>query len=319
MQPFRNILVGVDLTQYDATTLQPSTVAREVVRQALWLAGKMGSRLTFFSALNLTLESLPQLDEIDRRNLAHTVEQTAAKILGGLVQQANDKGIEAKDKLALGQPWLEIIRQVLRDKHDLLLVGTRDRSGLGRMIFGSTAIKLVRRCPCPVWVAKPEEESTPLNILVASDLAPVSEKALCLAALIAQLTPATVHVLHVVDFPLDHHWCTGLLPDAKEAAYRQGIRQKAEQRLRAQVEGAGACGLSPAVQVHLYDDLGGLPDEGILSCIQKYKIDLLIMGTIGQAGILGVMIGDTAERILPELTCSLLAIKPPEFISPVHS
>jgi universal stress protein E len=32
----------------------------------------------------------------------------------------------------------------------------------------------------------------------------------------------------------------------------------------------------------------------------------------------GVMIGNTAERILPELTCSLLAIKPLEFVCPVR-
>ena len=318
MQPFRNILVGVDLTQYDATTLQPSVIAREVVRQALWLAGNTGGRLTFCSALNLTLETLPHLDEADRRQLAHTVEQAAAAILGGLVQQARVQGIEATEKLVLGRPWLEIIRQVLRDKHDLLLVGTRDRTGLGRMIFGSNAIKLVRRCPCPVWVAKPEDVPTPVHILVASDLSPVSDKALCLAVQLARITPTTIHLLHIVDFPLDHIWCTGL-PDAKEEAYRRSVRHTAEQTLQTQVEHAGARGLSPAIQVHLLDDVGGLPDEGILSFIEQHRIDLLIMGTIGRSGILGVMIGNTAERILPELTCSLLAVKPEEFVCPVRS
>jgi len=316
MQPFRNILVGVDLTQYDATTLQPSIVAREVVRQALWLADKMGSHLTFFGALNLTVESLPHLDETERRQLAHRVEHVAEKILSGLVAQARGRGIEAVEKLALGRPWLEIIRRVLRGKHDLLLVGTRDRKGLGRMIFGSTAIRLIRRCPCPVWVAKPEDEHSPLKILVASDLTPVSDKGLCLAAQIAQITPAEVHLLHIVDFPLDHIWSTGL-PDAKEEAYRQSVRQAAQKALQTQVDAAGACGLSPAVQVHLFNDVGGLPDEGILRFIDEHQIDLLIMGTIGRSGILGVMIGNTAERILPELTCSLLAIKPEEFVCPV--
>ncbi len=65
------------------------------------------------------------------------------------------------------------------------------------------------------------------------------------------------------------------------------------------------------------DDSGGLPDEGVLGYIDKHGIDLLIMGTIGRSGILGVMIGNTAERLLPELSCSLLAIKPAEFVCPV--
>ncbi len=299
MQPFRNILVGVDLTQYDPATSQPSIVAQEVVRQALWLGGKTSARLTFFSALNLTTEALPQLEEADLRLLTHTAERNAGQILRGLVGQARAQGIEAEGK------------------HDLLLVGTRDRTGMGRMIFGSTAIKLVRRCPCPIWVAKPEPEPAQWNILVASDLAPVSEKALALAVRLSELHPATIHLLHVVDFPLDRIWCTGL-PDAKEEEYRRNVRHAAEQALQGQIDRAGARGLTPAVQIHLVDDPGGLPDEGIIGFIRKNTIDLLVMGTIGRSGISGVMIGNTAERILPQLTCSLLAVKPETFVCPVR-
>jgi universal stress protein E len=209
-----------------------------------------------------------------------------------------------------------MIRQVLRDQHDLLLIGTRDRKGLGRTIFGSTAIKLVRRCPCPVWVTKPEDSHSPLNVLVASDLTPVAENVLRLIAQLARLTPVKVHLLHVVDFPLDHIWCTGL-PDVKSEEYRASVRQKAEEALQAQINRANARALSPAVEVHLMDDLGGLPDEGILDFLRKNQIDLVAMGTIARSGILGVMIGNTAERLLPELTCSLLAVKPAEFVCPV--
>jgi nucleotide-binding universal stress UspA family protein len=41
------------------------------------------------------------------------------------------------------------------------------------------------------------------------------------------------------------------------------------------------------------------------------------MGTLGRTGISGLIIGNTAEAILDQLTCSVLAIKPPGFISPV--
>lgn len=317
MQLFRNILVGVDLKQYDPTTHEPSTVAREVIRQALWLAEKSAARLTFFSALNITTETLPHLDETDFRYLTTTAEQNADKILDNLAEQARGRGIESVEKLALGRPWLEIVRQVLRNQHDLLLIGTRDRTGLGRMLFGSTAVKLVRRCPCPVWVAKPEPEPAHWNILVTSDLAPVSVKALALAVQFSRIAPATIHLLHVVDFPLDHLWSTGL-PDVKEEAYRRDVRRKAQQTLQAQIEQAGGRDLAAPVQVHLVDDPGGLPDEGILGFMGRQAIDLLVMGTIGRTGLAGAMIGNTAERILPELTCSLLAIKPLEFVCPVR-
>ncbi|HTU17011.1 MAG TPA: universal stress protein [Gemmataceae bacterium] len=317
MSLFRNILVGVDVTQYDAATFQPSAVAEHVVRQALWLAGNTSARLTFFSALDLGIEALPHLDETDFHYLTTEAEQTAAKILRGLVQQAHDKGIEAADKLALGSGWLELVREVLRDHHDLVLIGTRDRTGLGRMLFGSTAVKVVRRCPCPVWVAKPDGEPSPVKILVASGLDAVAEEGLRLAAGLARVAPAVIHLLHAVDFPLDRHWSTGL-PDAKEEAYRRRVREHAVMELEGQIDRAGARSLSPRVQVHLVDEVGVLPDEGILKFIHQHAIDLLVMGTIARSGMAGVMIGNTAERLLPELSCSLLAVKPKDFVSPVR-
>jgi universal stress protein E len=317
MQPFNNILVGVDLSQYDPTTLQPGVVAQTVIRKALWLAKKTSARLTFLSALNLTEENLPHLDPADMRLLKSTAQRNAGKILSTIVKEAQQRGIAAEGHVALGGAWLELVRQALRAKHDLVLIGTRDRKGLGRMLFGSTAVKVVRRSPCPVWVAKPGAEPAHLNILVASDLSPVTDECLRLAKQLARHTPTTIHLLHIVDFPLDHIWSTGL-PDAKEEAYRRDVRHKADEALNAQIERAKANGISAKVQVHLVDDPGGLPDEGIVRFIQTHAIDLLVMGTQGRSGIAGIMIGNTAERILPELGCSLLAVKPAEFVCPVH-
>jgi universal stress protein E len=51
--------------------------------------------------------------------------------------------------------------------------------------------------------------------------------------------------------------------------------------------------------------------------LEEHSIDLLIMGTIGRSGIPGVVTGNTAERMLPLVQCSLLAIKPDDFVCPV--
>ncbi len=284
----------------------------------MWLAGKTSARLTFLSTLNVTREALPNLAEADRLQVESAAQKAGERILDELVRKARAGGVEARQKLALGRPWLEIVRQVLCDKHDLLLIGTRDRKGLSRMLFGSTAVKVVRRCPCPVWVTKPEGGSEPLKVLVASDLSPVSDKALGLVAHLARGgMPMKIHLLHIVDFPLDHIWSTSL-SSAKEEAYRRGVRTAAERALQEQIDRADARTLSPAVEVHLMDDPGRLPDEGILCFLRQHPVDLLVMGTIGRSGVYGAMIGNTAERLLPELPCSLLAVKPAEFICPVR-
>jgi nucleotide-binding universal stress UspA family protein len=51
--------------------------------------------------------------------------------------------------------------------------------------------------------------------------------------------------------------------------------------------------------------------------IDKLQADLVIMGTVARAGIAGLLIGNTAEAVFEQVECSLLAVKPPEFVSPV--
>jgi len=61
-----------------------------------------------------------------------------------------------------------------------------------------------------------------------------------------------------------------------------------------------------------------LPDIAIQHYIEVHNIHLLVMGTIGRGGIRGIMIGNTAERLLPEVHCSVLAVKPPDFVCPIE-
>ncbi len=68
------------------------------------------------------------------------------------------------------------------------------------------------------------------------------------------------------------------------------------------------------VQVHVVD---GRADVVILDAIKEYEIDLLVMGMLARSGISGVLIGNTAERLLPEINCSVLAVKPVDFECPV--
>src|SRR5262249_31502099 len=152
MQCFKHILVGVDLTR--CRRLDVSEIAadaREVIDHAVWLAKVNGARLLFFAALNVSPDALRQLQEEEHSHARRTVEELANRALAALVSQAEQQGVQARSQLVLGTAWLEIIRQVLRGGHDLIVVGTRDRSGLRRMLFGSKSGKLLRRWPCTGW------------------------------------------------------------------------------------------------------------------------------------------------------------------------
>ena len=61
----------------------------------------------------------------------------------------------------------------------------------------------------------------------------------------------------------------------------------------------------------------GDADVVISELVSEKQADLLVMGTIARTGIPGVIVGNTAERLLPQIPCSVLAVKPADFKSPI--
>jgi nucleotide-binding universal stress UspA family protein len=61
----------------------------------------------------------------------------------------------------------------------------------------------------------------------------------------------------------------------------------------------------------------GGPRREIPVLAERLGIDLVVMGTVARTGIPGFIMGNTAESILEQIGCSVLAIKPPGFASPV--
>jgi universal stress protein E len=305
MSSFSNILAGIDLTFRGRLSVpQLSPIAQEVSRTATWLAGKTSGRLLFLAALNIAPQDLrepaggrPKLEDLVRQALA------------GLVESARAAGVNAHSKFVLGSGAEELLKQVHAGGHDLLLIGTRDLHGLRRILFGSTAVQLIHQCPCPVWVAKPrpEHDVVTRQILVASDLGAAARHALEVGVDLAELTGAPLHVLHVVDYPLDRIWAT-THEDKATAAYEERVRRDAEFELRQQLDQAHARDRGVHAEIHLMD-LIGLPDEAILRFLHEHTIDLLVLGMAGRTGFEGFLVGNTAERILWEVPCSLLSVR----------
>jgi nucleotide-binding universal stress UspA family protein len=71
--------------------------------------------------------------------------------------------------------------------------------------------------------------------------------------------------------------------------------------------------VAPKAQV-----LKGRARKLIVEQIEALDADLLVMGTVARTGIPGFFIGNTAESIIDRIDCSVLAIKPDGFVSPVN-
>ena len=86
-----------------------------------------------------------------------------------LVAPIRKEGLRIGVNVLIGTPFLEIIRQVLRQKHDLVIMAAGGRNGLKSRLFGTTSLHLMRKCPCPVWVMKPTWRERFHRILAAVD------------------------------------------------------------------------------------------------------------------------------------------------------
>ena len=57
--------------------------------------------------------------------------------------------------------------------------------------------------------------------------------------------------------------------------------------------------------------------ERIPELARELRADLLVMGTVCRTGVPGFFIGNKAENVLPHVDCSVLAVKPKGFVTPV--
>jgi universal stress protein E len=70
----------------------------------------------------------------------------------------------------------------------------------------------------------------------------------------------------------------------------------------------------PLINTHVKE---GLPESVIESVAKNIDAELVVMGTVGRTGIPAALIGNTAEHVLDQLSCDVLALKPSGFVSPL--
>jgi nucleotide-binding universal stress UspA family protein len=97
---------------------------------------------TEFSEYDLSPTILPQLYV--------EFEENAAKRLEEMVGTMIPHDMHCDTYLLHGVPFHEIIQFAKQEKIDLIIIGTRGRTGLKHILFGNTAEKVVKKAPCPV-------------------------------------------------------------------------------------------------------------------------------------------------------------------------
>ena len=313
MRDCRKILVGVDLSQGDwqvADQLPAATKA--VVHQAAEFA--LGAEA------DLHLRAVIELDPKTQWLLEHygsgqsSVVDRANQAIDRLVADLKSRKINASGDVAVGKASVELSRLAHDQGFDVVMVGAHRKGIFSGWFVGSTGRQLLRHCRVPVWIHKITNTAPLSQVLVATDFSPVADDALELGAAIAAAEKATLHVLHVASVPSDSLLKWGDVDDDKIDAARSHLISDARDDLNSRITTIDADRLTHPPVSHL---LTGEPGDVIADQVKQHKVDLLVIGTLTQHRHAWQLIGNTAERLLAALDCSLLAVKPADFKSPL--
>ncbi len=307
----RKILVATDYSEYAAAAL----------RRAFNLAEKMGAELTVLHVREE--DSLGEWIRAVGRQGDHPTpvgsepwdgRREAEQRLSEWLALHGPADSNVPSAIRVGVPFVEIIRTVLEEKHDLVVAGTRGLSAVKRFFVGSTAERLVRKCPCPVWIVKPSPEEPLRSILVPVDLSQTSGKALRLAATLAGKYSCSLTALYVFNFPKEN--APELLPNDGAGLDFSKRRRAARQAAAKQLGHFVTHHVAGATEVR--ETLGiGLPWQVITSAARRMNADVIVMGSVGRTELAGFFIGSTAEKVLRLCDRSILTVKPDGFVSPV--
>jgi len=217
-----------------------------------------------------------------------------------LVTTACRRGVSVRAKVLIGRPCAELIREVVRDGHDLVVLNAGTEEGWPGPLFGRTDLRLLRDCPCSVWVNRQVDRGRHRRILAALDAGEDwserqqdSLRVLEHSVAIAKANGSELRIVCCLG-----HWTADNSPGVARTALGRYRRRLDELLARC--------------------DLMGVPHDVRLEraaavdviAAHREEIDVLVMGTVWRSGPAGVLIADTAEDALARLGCSVLAVKP---------
>lgn len=206
-----------------------------------------------------------------------------------------------------------IIREANESHADLVLKDTHYHGPIRRTIFSNTDWELIRHCPCPLWLVRPDTDLTPARIVAAVAATgktksgeSLDHRILNSASALSRQLDANLDVFHAYPLPVFSGAAIVPGPTATAASTADALVADAETEHREEIERLMRdCGLDEANLV-LRD---GSARSLLVAYAEERAASLVVMGAVSQNMLERVVIGSTAESVLDRLPCDLLIVK----------
>lgn len=311
MHAFRNILLAITRTH----------TSEMEFKQAFRLAKDNRARLIvalFDNSLNVIhkLQFIP----LEKRLESMLRDQLNLELLR-IKGLAWDEGLAIETHVVAGRPRDSIIALVKELQCDLVIKLADPSGAIARNQLTGNDLALLRKCPVPLLMMadKPPLPENSGRIMVAfdagdaeDDTSNLNRRLFQYGLYLANQEQARLHFVSVWNLPVSR-LALHTLSDDELCELQETTRKRYQSKQSELLAEFGLDEDSANIHVHL---VRGQPAHEIQRLANDIDVDLIVMGTLGRHSD-SMIIGSTAENILNNIYCSILAVKPEGYISPL--
>lgn len=252
-------------------------------------------------------------------NYWHVIHNKIKPRIDAICESLREKGIRVHPPVIKEGRPADVILSVADDMDVNMIVLGLGKASLVDRIVGTTAAKVIRSANHPVCIVPRKDKAGKIRrILCAVDFSVASNNVMATAIPMARSLNAALWIYHVVpkskqypglsraDIPvIDLETNTQSLQQSEDV---QQLNKELQAKFRRLFDDyLGKFDLSG---VRYKKILGvGAPEKKIVAACKKKNINLLIMGTIGQNPMARLLAGNTTEKVLQTVPCSLITVR----------
>jgi len=291
MDRLKNLVAAVDFSDRSRNALD------EAARIAGWNDAKLRLVHVVESELagQLAAHEGRDVEEIraDLTRAAREELEAWGRALGG--------EIKVSERVLYGHATDEVVKQVKEVNAGLLVAGVRGQAN-DSPGAGAQATRLVRVSPCHVLLVDENHRGPFKRVVAGIDFSPTSKEVAEQALRVARRDGAEVFFVHVYVAP----WQGLHLPSGKEysKSFRAAWLADLESELRSFVGSVGD--VRASFHLHHHQKHG----TGLSQFAREHQAGLVVMGTRGRYNLRYLLLGSTAEHLLRDQPCSVLAVRP---------
>ena len=303
--------------------IDPTVADQPAMRRAAWLANETGAELELLVCYyNEYLSG-------DRLFDSPSLEKARAEVIEGqrqhleeLAEPIRESGVLVRTSAIWDHPLHDgIVRHAIAADADIVVKDTHHHSVLARALLTNTDWNLIRLCPVPLWLVRPNEFSDTPKFLAAIDPmnthdkpAALDDEIIHISKMLADKVGGSVHAFHSYDPRIAIATATANAYIPVSLPLDEIEQQMHHDHKKRFNEITSFHGLGKD-NSHL---VAGLTHEELPRIAQSLEAAVVVMGAVARNPWKRLFIGSTAERAMDHLDCDLLVIKPEWFRSPVE-